>query len=159
MLGSDEEGGRPPPVEVLLDDNTSTPRRTPRGVNGRSPTPGGRTIRRTILMLAVGALAGAGVSQGLAHSSRPTATSTTAAPVIAVESRHDQPADFALSSGGLVNALVASLDAITQTQIAQAATTDGPQQIAAIQFLRQQHDDVRALILSYYYGWLPYPMP
>jgi hypothetical protein len=154
-----EKATRPPPVDVPLDEHTSTPRKAKRGAVS-SPTRGGMTTRRTLAILAVGVLGGAGVSQVFAHSHRSTAsTSTTVAPAVPVEPRHDEPTDFAPPTGDTVNHLLASLDAITDAQIARVASTDGPQQFAAIQSLRQQHDDVRTVILTYFYGWLPYPTP
>jgi hypothetical protein len=62
-------------------------------------------------------------------------------------------------NGTLTDFLVAGLDAITERRIAHAARTDGPQQAAAIKFLRQQHDDIRTVILTNAYGALSYPMP
>jgi hypothetical protein len=154
-----EKATRPPPVDVPLDEYTSTPKRAKRGAVS-SAARGGVTIRRTLAILAVGMLGGAGVSQGFAHSRRSTAsTSTTVAPAVPAEPRRDEPTDFARPTGETVNHLLVSLDAITDDQIARVASTDGPQQVAAIQFLRQQHDDVRTLILTHFYGWLPYPTP
>jgi hypothetical protein len=72
---------------------------------------------------------------------------------------HEDRTDLAPSNGDTVNKLLAGLDAITETEIARVAATDGPQQAARIRLLRQQQADVRALIVTHYYGWLPYPTP
>jgi hypothetical protein len=163
-LDSNDEASRPPLVEVLLDDNTAPRRRTERGAHAPRPARSGTTIRRTIVILALGAFGGAGLSQGLAHSRQPTApTSATARPVIPPTPVDDVQAaltELALPTGGTVSdLLVAGLDAVTQAQLAHAASTDGPQQAAAIRFLRQRHDDIRSIIVSTIHGTLPYPMP
>jgi hypothetical protein len=160
---SSEEARRPPPVEVPLDENTSTPR-CAQGDAVSSATRGGMTARTTIAILAVGVLCGAAVSQVFARSHQSTApASTTAAPAAPVEPGHDEPTDVPRSTGDTVNDLLAGLDAITQAQIARVTATEGAQQDTAINFLRQQHDDVRTLILTRYYGryygLLPYPVP
>jgi hypothetical protein len=160
ILGSNDETSRPPPVEVPLDDNASVRRRAVEGAGAPRLATRANTIRRTIVILAVGAIGGAGLSQGFAHPNQsPAPTSTTAAPLVPAVQLQDGPTEAARPRGDTVTDLVAGLDAITQVQIAHAASTDGPQQAAVTRFLRRQHDDVRNLILTYYYGWLPYPMP
>jgi hypothetical protein len=156
-LSGNEESWRPPPVDVPLDNNASRQRSTNRGALVPSPVRRGTKTRRTIVLLAVGALGGAGLSQGLAHSHQSTApTSATATPVVRVD---QVPTLAASPTGDTVTDLVAGLDAVTQAQIAHAATTEGPKQVDAMRYLRQQHNDFRTLILAYFYGWLPYPMP
>ena len=159
-LGSDDEAWRPPPVEVPLDDDASPRRRAAEGADAPRLVARGNTIGRTIVILAVGAIGGVGLAQGLAHSSQSTApTSTTTPPVVPAEQLQEELKEAARPNGDTVTDLIAGLDTITQAQIAHAGSTDGPQQAAVMRLLRRQHDDVRNLILTYYYGWLPYPMP
>jgi hypothetical protein len=116
------------------------------------------TVRRTLAILAVGVLGGIGMSQGFAHSHQST-SSTRSATAGSVHPGYEKPTGFAQPTGDTVNDLLTGLDAITEAQIAAVTTTDGPDPVAAIQSLRQQHDDVRTLVLTHYYGWLPYPLP
>jgi hypothetical protein len=156
--GSDDERWRPPPVEVPLDNNESPRRRAAESADAPRLATRRNTIRRTIVILAVGAIGGFTLAQGLAHPNQSTVpTSTTTAPVVPAEQPQEELRAAARPSGDTVTDLIAGLDAITQVQIAHAATTDSPQQAAVTPHLRQQHDDVRNLILTYYYGWLPYP--
>jgi hypothetical protein len=157
-LGGNDETRRPEPVEVPLDDNASPRRRAAERAGAPRLATRRNTIRRTIVILAVGAIGGASLSQGLAHPNQSTApTSTTTAPVVPAEQLQEELTEAARPSGDTVTDLIAGLDAITQVQIAHAASTDGTRRADVMRLLRQQHDDVRNLILTYYYGWLPYP--
>ena len=159
-LGTTDETWRPPPVEVPLDDNESPRRRAADGADAPRLATRGNTIRRTIVILAVGAIGGANLVHVFAHPKQSTApTATTTDPVVPADQVHKELTEAARPSGDTVTDLVAGLDAITQVQMVDAADMDGPQQAAVVRFLRQQHDDVRNLILTYYYGWLPFPMP
>jgi hypothetical protein len=150
---SNDEFGRPPPVEVPLDDNVPTQRDAERGAPGSLAARGGITIRRTIAILAVGAVGGAGLSQVFAQSHRSTPPhATTPGSVDPVEHLQNDPTDFAPPRGATVADLLAGLDAIVHLQTADAANTDGPQQAAAIRFLHQQHEAVRTFVLTYYFG-------
>ena len=114
-------------------------------------------IRRTIVILAVGAIGGASLSQRFAHSNQSTVPTSTTTAHVAPAEQLQESIEATRPSGDTVTDLIAGLDAITQVQIAHAASTNDPQQAAVTRHLRQQHDDVRNLILTYYYGWLPYP--
>jgi hypothetical protein len=116
------------------------------------------TVRTTLAILAVGVLGGIGMSQAFAHSRQSTSSSArwTAG---SVHPRDEKPTDFAPPTGDTVNDLLTGLDAITEALIARVAITAESEQVAAVQFLRQQHDDLRTLVLTHYYGWLPYPPP
>jgi hypothetical protein len=70
----------------------------------------------------------------------------------------DEPEAAGRPSGVTVTDVIAGLDAATEAQIARVASTDGPLQVAAIQLLRRQHDDLRALILTYHDGWPSEPV-
>ena len=120
-LGSNDETWRPPPVEVPLDDNASPRRRAAEGADAPRLATRGNTIRRTIVILAVGAIGGASLSRGFAHPNQSTApTSTTTAPVVPAEQLHEELIEAARPSGDTVTDLIAGLDAITQVQIAHA---------------------------------------
>jgi len=161
-LPSHDGTTRPLPVEVLLDDNTplrpatKSPAAAPSAANGH-------TLRRTILVLAVGALGGALLSQGLARSDRSSgSTSTAAAPVIGRPSVDDLPAARTTGApipvGTVVDLFIDTLDAVTTLRVAHVADTDGPQQAAAMEFLHQRRDDTRTMIVTIAYG-VPYPLP
>jgi hypothetical protein len=159
-LGSNDEAWRPPPVEVELDDNASPRRRAAEGNDAAGLATRGSAIRRTVVILAIGAIGGAGLSQGLAHSNPSTVpTSTTAASVVPADELQEEMTEAFRPRGDTVGDLLAGLDAITKGQIARAGSTDGPMQVAVMRSLRRQHDDVRNLVLVYYYGWLPFHMP
>jgi hypothetical protein len=157
--GSRDDAWRPPPVDVPLDDNASPRRRGAEVAPAPRAATHGHTIRRTIVVLAVGAIGGATMALGVAHPTPSTApTSTTARPVSTAAQLRDEPAAARRPSGDTVTDVIAGLDAITEAQIARVTSTDGPLQVAAIQFLRRQHDDLRALILTYHDGWPPDPV-
>jgi len=153
-VSGNEETRQPAPVEVPLDENSST---MPHPKPGVTPSAARRgvTIRSSIAILAVGVLGGAGLSQGLAQPDRSTRSPSTTGTAAVARPFYKERTDIPPANGDTVTKLLDGLDAVTETEITRVAATDGPQQVAAIQFLRQQHEDVRALIITHYFGWHP----
>jgi hypothetical protein len=56
--------------------------------------------------------------------------------------------DAQASGGTPLDVLVARIDAVGTVRLAVAGRTDGPMQVAAMRFLRDEHDRVRIAILA-----------
>lgn len=107
--------------------------------------------------VALGMLSGFGTAQLVERPERVDTRTPRSTPTSTVYSAtpDERTVGFALSTGDTVGELLQALDAVTDAQIARVAGTDGPQQGMAIHYLHRQHDRMRTVIITYFYGWLP----
>lgn len=158
-VSGDERTPRWSPVDVPLDENPPPSRRAAARAQRTGPR-SGPARWRPMAVFAIGLLAGGVLAHGLAAPHGPPVPAAAPAAPSSIPEPHDvPPRSFTPSTGEAVNDLLTNLDVLTETLVADTLATAEPGRGAAVHSLRQQRTEVRDLIITYFFGWLPVSVP